>query len=56
MTATAFTIGMLVAFQMFASRRQQPMLRLVGAVAAVAADADVGAATRRHHERADRAL
>jgi len=28
--ATTFTIGMLVAFQMFASRLSQPMLRLVG--------------------------
>jgi subfamily B ATP-binding cassette protein HlyB/CyaB len=28
--ATPFTIGMLVAFQMFASRLSQPMLRLVG--------------------------
>ena len=28
--ATTFTIGMLVAFQMFASRMSQPMLRLVG--------------------------
>jgi len=28
--ATTFTIGMLVAFQMFASRVSQPMLRLVG--------------------------
>ena len=25
-----FTVGMLVAFQMFASRMSQPMLRLVG--------------------------
>jgi subfamily B ATP-binding cassette protein HlyB/CyaB len=30
MNAEAFTIGMLVAFQMFASRVSQPMLRLVG--------------------------
>jgi ATP-binding cassette, subfamily B, bacterial HlyB/CyaB len=30
MTSTDFTIGMLVAFQMFASRLSQPMLRLVG--------------------------
>lgn len=30
MTSTNFTIGMLVAFQMFASRLSQPMLRLVG--------------------------
>ncbi|BBP04405.1 peptidase C39 [Sulfuriferula plumbiphila] len=30
MTGTDFTIGMLVAFQMFASRLSQPMLRLVG--------------------------
>ncbi|MDR1935497.1 MAG: peptidase domain-containing ABC transporter [Candidatus Accumulibacter sp.] len=30
MTRTDFTIGMLVAFQMFASRVSQPMLRLVG--------------------------
>jgi ATP-binding cassette, subfamily B, bacterial HlyB/CyaB len=30
MSGTAFTIGMLVAFQMFASRVSQPMLRLVG--------------------------
>jgi len=30
MTGTTFTIGMLVAFQMFASRVSQPMLRLVG--------------------------
>ena len=30
MTTTDFTIGMLVAFQMFASRLSQPMLRLVG--------------------------
>jgi len=30
MTSTALTIGMLVAFQMFASRVSQPMLRLVG--------------------------
>jgi subfamily B ATP-binding cassette protein HlyB/CyaB len=30
MTSTDFTIGMLVAFQMFASRVSQPMLRLVG--------------------------
>ena len=29
-TASAFTIGMLVAFQMFASRLSQPMLRMVG--------------------------
>jgi subfamily B ATP-binding cassette protein HlyB/CyaB len=30
MTTPSFTIGMLVAFQMFASRLSQPMLRLVG--------------------------
>ena len=30
MTSTTFTVGMLVAFQMFASRLSQPMLRLVG--------------------------
>jgi len=30
MNGTTFTIGMLVAFQMFASRVSQPMLRLVG--------------------------
>lgn len=30
MTATSFTVGMLVAFQMFAARLSQPMLRLVG--------------------------
>ena len=30
MTSTDFTIGMLVAFQMFAARVSQPMLRLVG--------------------------
>ncbi len=30
MTSTALTIGMLVAFQMFAGRVSQPMLRLVG--------------------------
>ena len=30
MTSTEFTIGMLVAFQMFASRLAQPMLHLVG--------------------------
>jgi ATP-binding cassette, subfamily B, bacterial HlyB/CyaB len=30
MTTTSMTIGMLVAFQMFASRLSQPMLRLVG--------------------------
>ncbi len=30
MTTTDFTIGMLVAFQMFASRLSQPVLRLVG--------------------------
>ena len=30
MNGTDFTIGMLVAFQMFASRMSQPMLRLVG--------------------------
>jgi subfamily B ATP-binding cassette protein HlyB/CyaB len=30
MTSSDFTIGMLVAFQMFASRLSQPMLRLVG--------------------------
>ena len=30
MNGTAFTIGMLVAFQMFASRVSQPLLRLVG--------------------------
>jgi ATP-binding cassette, subfamily B, bacterial HlyB/CyaB len=30
MSGSAFTIGMLVAFQMFASRVSQPMLRLVG--------------------------
>jgi subfamily B ATP-binding cassette protein HlyB/CyaB len=30
MHSTVFTIGMLVAFQMFASRLSQPMLRLVG--------------------------
>ena len=30
MTQPSFTIGMLVAFQMFASRLSQPMLRLVG--------------------------
>jgi subfamily B ATP-binding cassette protein HlyB/CyaB len=29
-TATAFTVGMLVAFQMFASKLSQPMLRMVG--------------------------
>jgi len=30
MTQTAFTVGMLVAFQMFAARLSQPLLRLVG--------------------------
>lgn len=30
MTQTAFTVGMLVAFQMFASRLSQPLLRMVG--------------------------
>jgi ATP-binding cassette, subfamily B, bacterial HlyB/CyaB len=30
MTSASFTVGMLVAFQMFASRLSQPMLRLVG--------------------------
>jgi len=30
MTSTAFTVGMLVAFQMFASRISQPVLRMVG--------------------------
>jgi len=30
MTSTEFTIGMLVAFQMFAGRLSQPMMRLVG--------------------------
>ena len=30
MTSTSFTIGMLVAFQMFAARVAQPLLRLVG--------------------------
>ncbi len=30
MNGTSFTIGMLVAFQMFASRVSQPMLRMVG--------------------------
>lgn len=30
MTTTAFTVGMLVAFQMFAGRISQPILRLVG--------------------------
>src|SRR5688572_7193423 len=30
MTAASFTVGMLVAFQMFAARLSQPMLRLVG--------------------------
>jgi subfamily B ATP-binding cassette protein HlyB/CyaB len=30
MTSTAFTVGMLVAFQMFAARISQPVLRLVG--------------------------
>lgn len=30
MTTTTFTVGMLVAFQMFSSRLSQPMLRLVG--------------------------
>jgi ATP-binding cassette, subfamily B, bacterial HlyB/CyaB len=30
MTTASFTIGMLVAFQMFASRLSQPMLRIVG--------------------------
>lgn len=30
MTSTEFTVGMLVAFQMFASRLSQPLLRLVG--------------------------
>ena len=30
MNGTDFTIGMLVAFQMFAGRLSQPMLRLVG--------------------------
>lgn len=30
MTTASFTVGMLVAFQMFASRLSQPMLRLVG--------------------------
>lgn len=30
MNSTEFTVGMLVAFQMFASRLSQPMLRLVG--------------------------
>ena len=34
---TSFTIGMLVAFQMFAGRLSQPMLRLVGPVAGVPA-------------------
>lgn len=30
MTSASFTVGMLVAFQMFASRLSQPMLRMVG--------------------------
>jgi len=30
MEGDGFTVGMLVAFQMFASRMSQPMLRLVG--------------------------
>ena len=55
-TSGAFTIGMLVAFQMFAQRVSQPMLRLVGPVAAVPAGAAVGRPPGRPDERAGRAL
>ena len=54
--ATGFTIGMLVAFQMFAGRLSQPMLHLVGPVAAVPAGRHRGAAAGRRHERAGRAV
>ena len=56
MGSEGFTIGMLVAYQMFASRLSQPMLRLVGPVAGIPADRDRGEAPGRHHERPGRAL
>ena len=43
-TSGAFTIGMLVAFQMFAQRVSQPMLRMVGFVATVS-DSEAGRST-----------
>ena len=50
-----FTIGMLVAFQMFASRMSQPMLRLAGLWQEFQQALDRREAPRRHHERARRA-
>ena len=47
-----FTVGMLVAFQMFASRLSQPMLRLVGLWQEFQQAAIAVQAPRRHHERA----
>ena len=53
-TGQSFTIGMLVAFQMFSSRLSQPMLRLT--MAAIPAGQPLRAAHGRHHERPDRTL
>ena len=52
----AFTIGMLVAFQMFAQRVSQPMLRLVGLWQQFQQARHRGQAARRPDERAGRAV
>ena len=51
-----FTIGMLVAFQMFAGRLAQPMLRIVGLWQEFQQASIAVQAPRRHHERARRAV
>ena len=51
-----FTIGMLVAFQMFAGRMSQPMLRLVGLWQEFQQANIAVQAPGRHHERAGRAV
>ena len=52
MNGTDFTIGMLVAYQMFASRVSQPYAEIGGAVATVPAGKPLGGALGGHHERA----
>ena len=56
MQNTGFTVGMLVAYQMFAGRLSQPLLRLVGSMAGVPAGRHRGEAARRCHECAGGAL
>ena len=51
-----FTIGMLVAFQMFAARVSQPMLRLVGLWQQFQQAAIAVTTAGRHHERSARAV